>query len=217
MLQQTRHPSRDPGSAAYVRTRMTATTPVRRAWWVVACVLALAPLSAGAQAAPVATKRVAGQRVTLARLVRERSADTMRDSIVAMARRQVGTPYVLGAGSPERGFDCSGLVAYVMRQFDLRVPRTAATQAGAGRAVRRQLDALKPGDLLTFGAGSRTSHIGIYVGGGRFVHASTKAGKVVESKLDRPVTREIKPWRGARRLVTVASATPASSSPAVTR
>ena len=60
-----------------------------------------------------------------------------------------------------------------------------------------------PGDLLTFGKGKKgaVSHIGIYVGDGRYVHASSVAGKVIESPLDRPFSPLIKVWRGVRRVL----------------
>ena len=129
------------------------------------------------------------------------SAQSMRDSIVLLARSQIGAKYVLGGESPDRGFDCSGLVRYLMAAWNVALPRTAAQQARFGVAVSRDTTSLRPGDLLTFGRGKRTSHIGIYVGDGRFIHASSKAGRVVESNLHRPPARGIKPLRGARRLV----------------
>lgn len=129
------------------------------------------------------------------------SAQSLRDSLVAIARAQVGTPYRLGGRSPDRGFDCSGFVQFVMSAFKRDVPRTAAQQARVGAEVPRDTSDLQPGDLVTFGRGERVTHIGIYVGNGRFVHASSVAGRVVESRIDRRPTREIKPWRGARRVI----------------
>jgi cell wall-associated NlpC family hydrolase len=128
-------------------------------------------------------------------------ASILRDSIVALARAQLGTRYVLGGTTPERGFDCSGLIRYIAQALRLDVPRTANEQSRAGSAVARDVSRLRPGDLLTFGSGSRISHIGIYVGDGRFIHASTGAGRVVEARLDRKPGRGIKPWLGVRRLL----------------
>jgi cell wall-associated NlpC family hydrolase len=130
----------------------------------------------------------------------------LRDSIVAMARAQIGRRYVYGGQTPRRGFDCSGLVRYVMAAVRIDLPRTANLQAKVGDAIEADTSALRPGDLLTFGRGKRISHVGIYVGGGRFVHASTKAGRVIETALIRPPARGIKPWRGARSLVALAAA-----------
>jgi cell wall-associated NlpC family hydrolase len=131
------------------------------------------------------------------------SVHDFRDSLVSMARAQVGTKYVRGGQSPQSGFDCSGLVRYVMGVVRVKLPRTAAEQAVAGAPVDRDTMSLQPGDLLTFGKGKRgASHIGIYVGNGRFVHASSVAGHVIESAIARPHSPLIKPWRGARRVLT---------------
>ena len=128
------------------------------------------------------------------------SAHSLRDSIVALARAQIGKRYVYGGESPSRGFDCSGLVQYVAAALHIRVPRTARLQAHVGDAIPADTSRLLPGDVLTFGNGKTITHVGIYVGDGRMVHASTHAGKVIETKLIRPPARGIKPWRGARRL-----------------
>lgn len=129
------------------------------------------------------------------------SASSLRDSLVAIARAQIGRRYRIGGQTPESGFDCSGLVRYVMAALKVQLPRTANEQSRVGLAVARESDRLRPGDLVTFGSQRRISHIGIYVGDGRFVHASTKAGHVIESPLVRPPNRQIKPWRGARRVI----------------
>jgi cell wall-associated NlpC family hydrolase len=129
------------------------------------------------------------------------AALALRDSLVAMARAQLGRRYRYGGESPERGFDCSGLVQYLLAAFDVRVPRTAARQATFGTEVVRDTAQLRPGDLLTFGTGRRISHVGIYVGGGRMIHASSAARRVVESRVDRTPRGAIKPWRGVRRIV----------------
>jgi len=128
------------------------------------------------------------------------SASGLRDSIVAMARGQIGTRYKLGGTSPNRALDCSGLVKYVMSALDVMLPRTARQQATVGQEVPKDLAALKPGDLLTFGRGKKISHIGIYVGDGRMVHASTSQRRVIETKLTArsPLIRQ---WKGVRRLV----------------
>lgn len=128
------------------------------------------------------------------------SVGAFRDSLVARARAQIGTRYKLGGTAPERGFDCSGLVRFVVRAFDITLPRTARQQATMGTAVPRDLAAMKPGDLLTFGKGKTVSHIGIYVGGGRFVHASTGSRRVIETSLVGTRSPLIKQWKGVRRV-----------------
>lgn len=126
-----------------------------------------------------------------------------RDSIlVSVARTQVGTRYLRGGQSPTGGFDCSGLVRYVMHALQVPMPRTAAEQARTGLALGRDTTRLRPGDLLTFGKSNRgVSHIGIYVGNGRYIHASSVAGQVIESEINRTAAPRIRPWRGTRRVV----------------
>ena len=127
--------------------------------------------------------------------------DAMRDSIAALARAQVGKKYRLGGASPEKGFDCSGLIRYILAAVNVHVPRTAAQQAATGQSVDPKPAELRVGDLLTFGRGKRIEHIGVYVGDGRFVHASSVAGRVIESDVNRPPARRIRPLRGARRVI----------------
>jgi cell wall-associated NlpC family hydrolase len=136
------------------------------------------------------------------------SVHSVRDSLVAVARAQVGTKYVRGGNSPEGGFDCSGLVRYVMAALKVNLPRTARQQATSGLAVVRDTTRLRPGDLLTFGKGKRgqVSHIGIYIGGGKYVHASSVAGRVIESDIGRKSSPLIKAWRGVRRVVSGSAA-----------
>lgn len=129
------------------------------------------------------------------------SALATRDSLVKLARAQVGLKYVMGGASPERGFDCSGLVKYVMAALKLDAPRTAARQAGIGTSIGLDTARLKPGDLLAFGRGRAASHVGIYVGNGRYVHASSVAGRVIESDIARPKSPLVKRWRDTRRVV----------------
>jgi cell wall-associated NlpC family hydrolase len=133
------------------------------------------------------------------------SAQALRDSIVETAKAQLGKRYRLGGVSPEKGFDCSGLVQYVMAALKLDVPRTARQQAKTGFAVTRDTSRLLPGDLLTFGWSKKStvSHIGIYIGDGKFIHASSVAGRVIISPVNRPVAPLIKAWKGARRLLSL--------------
>ncbi|HEX2493756.1 MAG TPA: C40 family peptidase [Steroidobacter sp.] len=89
----------------------------------------------------------------------------------------LGAPYRWGGAGPS-AFDCSGLVRFVHGQLGIEVPRTAAEQFSAAKRVR--LDGLEPGDLLFFKInGSRVSHVAIYAGQGRFIHAP-QSGRPVE-------------------------------------
>ena len=123
----------------------------------------------------------------------------LRDSIVRLALAQVGTRYEFGGTTPVEGFDCSGLVRYVFAQLYLAPPRLASKQARSGAPVRR--GQLRPGDLLTFGVGDSVTHVGIYVGERKFVHASSVGGRVIVSSLDRPPSDLIRPLKGARRFL----------------
>lgn len=130
------------------------------------------------------------------------SAHSVRDSLVAFAQAQVGRRYVRGGTSPEHGFDCSGLVRYVLASLKVDMPRTARQQARSGFAVVRDRTRLRPGDLLTFGNGVKgVNHVGIYIGNGRIVHASSGAGRVIESDLGRSSSSLIRAWHGVRRVL----------------
>ena len=123
------------------------------------------------------------------------SAQVMRDSIVQMARAQVGTRYRHGGTTPLKGFDCSGLIKYVMAALNLDVPRTARQQAGVGLAINRDTSRLLPGDVLTFGKSKKgVSHVGIYLGEGKMVHASTSGQPVKISRIGG------RPFHNARRI-----------------
>ncbi|HET9047625.1 MAG TPA: C40 family peptidase [Chiayiivirga sp.] len=95
----------------------------------------------------------------------------------------VGTRYRYGGNTPSGGFDCSGLVGFVFREAaSIRLPRTTSAIADwAGKKIERKR--LQPGDLVFFGT-RHVSHMGIYVGEGRFVHAPSSGGTVRLDPLD---------------------------------
>ena len=102
--------------------------------------------------------------------------------IVNYALQFVGYNYAWGGASPQSGFDCSGLVYYVYKQFGHTLNRVAADQARNGRHV--DASELQPGDLLCFYSGSSyIGHVGIYIGDGQFVHASNSTTGVIISSL----------------------------------
>ena len=109
---------------------------------------------------------------------------TNGQKMAEFALKYVGYPYVYGGSSP-KGFDCSGFVKYVCNQFGYNVNRTASAQMDNGTSVSR--NQLQAGDLVFFrksGSSSRASHVGIYVGGGKFVHASTSRVGVIVSGMN---------------------------------
>ncbi|HEX5727678.1 MAG TPA: C40 family peptidase [Longimicrobiaceae bacterium] len=125
-----------------------------------------------------------------------------RDSaVVLLARAQLGRRYVWGGNSPEEGFDCSGFLKYLMRAFGVQLPRTANEQAQVGVEVPRDRSLLRPGDILTFGRGRRVTHVGVYIGNGRYIHASSRQRRIVEASMDRPSSL-LRAWRGVRRMLT---------------
>lgn len=95
--------------------------------------------------------------------------------VVDTAKSFLGLPYRYGGTSPSTGFDCSGLTQYAYEKAGVSIPRVSYEQAAAGKSVPRAQ--LRVGDLLAFN--SPVSHVGIYVGGGKFIH-SPKTGDVVK-------------------------------------
>ena len=122
------------------------------------------------------------------------------DPASAEALSVVGTPYVRGGESPRRGFDCSGLVVYVYRAaLGIELPRRVAELKNVGTRVR--LRELQPGDLVFYNTRRRPySHVGIYVGGGRFVHAPRPGARVRVEEIGKHYWRAR--FDGARRIET---------------
>ncbi|MBC3194552.1 C40 family peptidase [Pseudonocardia sp. C8] len=102
---------------------------------------------------------------------------------------QLGKPYRWGATGPS-AFDCSGLISYAYSKAGKDVPRTSRAQATVGTKVAKS--DLRPGDLVFFY--SPVSHVGIYIGGGKIVHASTSGEPVKVSAVD------AMPFNSARRV-----------------
>ena len=98
--------------------------------------------------------------------------------VVQVAKSMLGVPYSYGGQSPETGFDCSGLVQYAHEQIGLEVPRTTGGQYKAVMTIPRR--SLQPGDLVFFKTryDRYITHVGIYLGEGRFIHAPS-SGKTV--------------------------------------
>lgn len=116
-------------------------------------------------------------------------------AIMHTAQKYMDVPYVWGGQTPS-GFDCSGFTQYVMKQNGITIPRTAAEQFAAGTAVNKS--GLQVGDLVffsTYKAGA--SHVGFYMGDGKFIHASSAAEKVSISALDEAYYTQR--YLGARR------------------
>lgn len=158
-------------------------SPAAPARWLafVLLLLALVACATGGGEAPVAP--------------RARSNDVLMRAIGL-----VGTPYRYGGNTPESGFDCSGLVDFVFGDAaGLWLPRSTRELIELDApGIRR--DRLQPGDLVFFNpGGGDVSHIGIYVGEGRFVHAPSQGGTVRLDSLDNPYWRQA--YRSAKRVL----------------
>jgi len=127
-----------------------------------------------------------------------RRIDTrMGVQLASYARQYLGIPYVWAGRSPS-GFDCSGFVSYIFKKFDILLPRGADEQFKVGMSVSRY--DLHPGDMVFFTTYEKgPSHVGIYVGDGYFIHASSGAGEVTITPLAKDYYQER--YLGARRVV----------------
>ena len=160
-----------------------------RALYALACVLVLAlaacasaPQSESYQSTPRSGKPV---------------GEGVADSAASNAAKMIGKPYRFGGSSPSGGFDCSGLVYFSFRQAGVSLPHSTEQQRSSSRPVR--LANLRRGDLLFFDQeGKKNSHVGIYLGAGKFVHAPSSGKKVRSDRLDNPYWK--KHLSEARRL-----------------
>jgi cell wall-associated NlpC family hydrolase len=126
---------------------------------VAACIAARATAALGA---PDLSDRQDAQRVAW---------DERRFAV--FASQLLGVPYVYGGSSPTSGFDCSGFTSYVYAHFGVDLPHYSAAQYESGREVARS--GLEPGDLVFF---DDLGHVGLYLGGGSFVHAPHTGARV---------------------------------------
>ena len=124
--------------------------------------------------------------------------------LAAYALNYLGVRYRLGGSSPEAGFDCSGLVTYVSREvLGLQLPRRAEEISRVGDPI--DIGDLRPGDLVFYNTLRRKfSHVGIYLGDGRFVHSPSSGGVVRVESMD--IAYWKKRFNGARRLASSESA-----------
>jgi cell wall-associated NlpC family hydrolase len=119
-------------------------------------------------------------------------------SVVQAAYRNLGARYVWGASRPG-AFDCSGFTMYVMRQSGISLPHSSSAQFRMGRSVSR--GNLQAGDLVFFSLGTRgvVGHVGVYIGNGRMIHASTPSTGVIVSSLSERYY--VNRYLGARRVM----------------
>ena len=132
-----------------------------------------AGVSSAASSIPAASAVSNGKTYTIS---------TSIDDLIAYAKSFLGVPYVYGGTSP-KGFDCSGYTMYIFKHFGINLPHSATSQLGYGIHVTRE--ELQPGDLVFFRdtnySTKAASHVGIYIGGSNFIHAtSSRGGKYVD-------------------------------------
>ncbi len=106
-------------------------------------------------------------------LTHKQKVERKAKRVIRIAKRYLGVSYRLGGSSPRSGFDCSGLVRYVYRRVGIRLPRVAAGQFHRGHRVKA--GNLHPGDLVFF---NRLGHVGMYIGGGKMIHAPNSRSTV---------------------------------------
>lgn len=124
--------------------------------------------------------------------------------VIASATSVLGTPYTWGGtGKDGSGFDCSGLIQWAYGQHGIRLPRVSRDQAHEGRSVPKRLDALAPGDILTFSnSGNFITHVALYVGDGKIIHSANGGVQVSRLSPDDPYGRWWwRRWVGVRRIV----------------
>ena len=127
----------------------------------------------------------------------EAEASSYQTKAVTEAKKNLGVKYLWGGTTP-RGFDCSGFVKYSYAKAGKTLPRTAAEMHRKGKAVNQS--AMKPGDLMFFAQSkaSRPSHVALYLGNGKMIHAETYYKKVVVGSIN---DRYWKPrFVGAKRI-----------------
>ena len=186
-----------PGNTALAPARSTSLLPIsgaRRLLIGAACVL-LASCGGGRET----VRRPVPSPVPRVWPVVAPADPVSANSVLMRAISLVGTPYRYGGNTPEGGFDCSGLVNYVYRDMlALNLPRTSRDLAGF-QGPRIAPERLAAADLVFFGSSGNVSHVGIYVGEGRFVHAPSTGGTVRLDRLDGPYWRDH--YSGAKRVL----------------
>ena len=146
---------------------------------------AIAAASAGCAGSPVAPVADPTRHVTVV----PRAADAAVGGAIAdVAMGMVGTRYRYGGTDPLEGFDCSGLVYYAYEQAGYRVPRTSQELFRAARKI--SVGDADPGDIMFFQDQTKLSHVGIYLGDGRFVHAPASGQNVAVDSLASPYYQE---------------------------
>ena len=160
---------------------------------------ARAPRADSATAVPLATGANRGS------VVERSDADAVARDVIRIAEGEIGTRYQLGGtGAAGDGFDCSGLIQYAYARYGIELPRRSVDQARRGREIGRRPEDLRPGDILTFSTsgGRAVTHVGLYMGDGRFIHSASKGVQISRLSSDDPQGRWWhRRWVGSRRIL----------------
>jgi len=153
----------------------------------------------------IAQKKPTTRRFSLSEIVFGHSNKSLEKSkkIISLAKQKLGRKYVWGAAGQRNTFDCSGLTSYVCKANGIVLPRRAIQQSRYGKPVKRS--ELQPGDLVFFDTSKQrkgyVNHVGIYIGDGKFIHASSAKKKVVITSLNKPFYSQR--FKGARRVTSL--------------
>lgn len=138
------------------------------------------PATPAVRSLPKVTQRPAGNPLTGPYYI-----SSERHRIMDAAYAALGIPYKYGGNNPARGLDCSSLMQFIYkRALNTSLPRTAAQQRDRSKTLAFQN--LQPGDMLFFKINPRTNHVGVYIGHGKFIHASSGSRKAVIASMDLP-------------------------------
>jgi len=166
-------------------------------------------LTASSPAAPTSSAPAPEGRLARAEKALRDAGSALRDvsvtardtasEITSYALGLIGVSYKFGGNTPDQGLDCSGLIRYVFQQATgIALPRTARDQARVGESVA--MDKLQPGDLVFFNTRRfQFSHVGLYLGDNKFIHAPSRGGSVEVVSLEKQYWQ--KAFNGARRII----------------
>jgi cell wall-associated NlpC family hydrolase len=149
---------------------------------LLAATVMLSGCASGPQPQPTSLDRAAVRAVGLGDSQRDHEVKlTIGGAVAELAMGMVGARYRYGGTDPNEGFDCSGLAFYAYTQAGYRIPRTSQDQFRAARKIA--LGDAGAGDLVFFQDEAKLSHVGIYLGDGRFVHAPASGQKVAVASM----------------------------------
>jgi peptidoglycan DL-endopeptidase CwlO len=170
---------------------------------ILSTVLASLPAGTVPVSVPVSLPTGGGSSTRTRRRIPESPAPSVTASrVLRTGESYIGVKYVWGGNSPSQGFDCSGFTKFIFAKYGITLPRTAREQAHSGRPVAADFGSLIPGDIMLFAEpGQAISHVAIYAGNGRILHASSSVGGVGYTDLNSGGEWFVAYFVAARRLL----------------